>query len=153
MAEGWALWHAGKSESQDRSWIPPIREFGRYLRSIGESDAYVLDKEYVYYDLDWQKETTEGNRIQLIERHKLPTGYEEAYEEYNDEPIEIAGREYEIDVSRVFGSDTYKEVRTMLEAPDFPLKKEYIAMKKKFENLKETYDKKKPRKSFISRFH
>ena len=43
LAEGWALWHAGKSESQDRSWIPPIREFGRYLRSIGESDAYVLD--------------------------------------------------------------------------------------------------------------
>lgn len=46
MAEGWALWHAGKSESQDRSWIPPIREFGRYLRSIGESDAYVLDDRF-----------------------------------------------------------------------------------------------------------
>ena len=30
MTEGWAIWHAGKSESQDRSWIPPIREFGRY---------------------------------------------------------------------------------------------------------------------------
>lgn len=123
-----------------------------YGDDLPELDVMV-DKEYVYYDLDWQKETTEGNRIQLIERHKLPTGYEEAYEEYNDEPIEIAGREYEIDVLRVFGSDTYKEVRTMLEAPDFPLKKEYIAMKKKFENLKETYDKKKPRKSFISRFH
>ena len=36
MTEGWAIWHAGKSESQDRSWIPPIREFGRYLQSIGE---------------------------------------------------------------------------------------------------------------------
>ena len=46
LAEGWALWHAGKSESQDRSWIPPIREFGRYLRSIGESDAYVLDDRF-----------------------------------------------------------------------------------------------------------
>ena len=45
-AEGWALWHTGKSESQDRSWIPPIREFGRYLRSIGESDAYVLDDRF-----------------------------------------------------------------------------------------------------------
>ena len=46
LAEGWALWHTGKSESQDRSWIPPIREFGRYLRSIGESDAYVLDDRF-----------------------------------------------------------------------------------------------------------
>lgn len=46
LGEGWALWHAGKSESQDRSWIPPIREFGRYLRSIGESDAYVLDDRF-----------------------------------------------------------------------------------------------------------
>ena len=46
LAEGWALWHAGKSESQDRSWIPPIREFGRYLHSIGESDAYVLDDRF-----------------------------------------------------------------------------------------------------------
>ena len=46
LAEGWALWHTGKSESQDRSWIPPIREFGRNLRSIGESDAYVLDDRF-----------------------------------------------------------------------------------------------------------
>lgn len=46
VTEGWALLHAGRSESQDRSWIPPIREFGRYLRSIGESDAYVLDDRF-----------------------------------------------------------------------------------------------------------
>ncbi len=43
VTESWAVWHAEKSESQDRSWIPPIREFGRYLQSIGETDAYVLD--------------------------------------------------------------------------------------------------------------
>ncbi len=46
VTEGWAIWHAGKSESQDRSWIPPIREFGRYLRSIGERDAYILDDRF-----------------------------------------------------------------------------------------------------------
>ena len=46
LAEGWALWHTGKSESQDRIWIPPIREFGLYLSSIGESDAYVLDDRF-----------------------------------------------------------------------------------------------------------
>ena len=43
MTEGWAVWHTGKTESQDRSWIPPIREFGRYLRSMGDDGAYILD--------------------------------------------------------------------------------------------------------------
>ena len=46
VAEGWVLWHSGKTESQDRSWIPPIREFGRYLKSIGEQDVCVLDNRY-----------------------------------------------------------------------------------------------------------
>jgi len=46
VAESWAVWHAEKFESQDRSWIPPIREFGRYLQSIGETDAYVLDNRF-----------------------------------------------------------------------------------------------------------
>lgn len=46
MTEGWAIWHAGKTESQDRSWIPPIRELGRYLRSIGDNEAYVLDDRF-----------------------------------------------------------------------------------------------------------
>lgn len=46
VVEGWALRHAAKHETQDRSWIPPIREFGRYLRSIGEGEAYVLDDRF-----------------------------------------------------------------------------------------------------------
>lgn len=46
VAEGWAMQHANKSTSQDRSWIPPIREFGRYLRSIGNNNAYVLDSRF-----------------------------------------------------------------------------------------------------------
>ena len=46
MTENWAIWHAEKTESQDRSWIPPIREFGLYLQSIGEKDAYVLDDRF-----------------------------------------------------------------------------------------------------------
>lgn len=46
VAEGWAIQHANKSTSKDRSWIPPIREFGRYLRSIGDNDAYVLDNRF-----------------------------------------------------------------------------------------------------------
>lgn len=46
IAEGWATEHAGKSTSQDRSWIPPIREFGRYLRNTGRQEAYVLDDRF-----------------------------------------------------------------------------------------------------------
>jgi len=43
--EEWALLHAEKSISGDRSWISPIREFGRYLQSVGY-DAYVLDNRF-----------------------------------------------------------------------------------------------------------
>ena len=47
VAEGWALEHAGKSTTQDRSWIPPIREFGRFLISTGDTSAYVLDNKFI----------------------------------------------------------------------------------------------------------
>ena len=45
-AESWALQHAAKSTTCDRSWISPIREFGRYLQSIGDKEAYVLDDRF-----------------------------------------------------------------------------------------------------------
>jgi len=41
------LLHAAKSTTGDRSWISPIREFGRYLRSIGHEEAYVLDDRFI----------------------------------------------------------------------------------------------------------
>ena len=46
LAEGWANQQAEKSITSDRSWISPIREFGRYLYSIGYEDAYILDDRY-----------------------------------------------------------------------------------------------------------
>lgn len=46
VAEGWIIQHTEKTETQNRSFIPPIREFGRYLRSIGDSNAYVLDDRF-----------------------------------------------------------------------------------------------------------
>jgi integrase/recombinase XerD len=46
IAEGWAKQHAEKSVTGDRSWVSPIREFGRYLYSIGYEDAYILDDRY-----------------------------------------------------------------------------------------------------------
>ena len=46
ITEGWALQYAAKTTSEDRSWISPIKEFGRYLRSIGYPDTYVLDDRF-----------------------------------------------------------------------------------------------------------
>ena len=46
IVEGWANLQANKSTTQNRSWISPIREYGRFLRSIGDNDAYVLDNRY-----------------------------------------------------------------------------------------------------------
>lgn len=46
LAEGWANQQAEKSITSDRSWISPIREFGRFLYSIGYEDAYILDDRY-----------------------------------------------------------------------------------------------------------
>lgn len=44
--EGWSIIHAEKSLTGDRSWISPIREFGRYLQSLGYKDVYVLDDRF-----------------------------------------------------------------------------------------------------------
>ena len=46
LVEGWAEYYAARSETQDRSWVSPVREFGRYLNSIGDKDAYILDNRY-----------------------------------------------------------------------------------------------------------
>jgi integrase len=46
IAEGWAKSHSCKSISRDRSWVSPIREFGRYLQSIGCKDNYVLSDRF-----------------------------------------------------------------------------------------------------------
>ena len=46
LVEGWAEYYAARSETCDRSWVSPVREFGRYLNSIGDKDAYILDDRY-----------------------------------------------------------------------------------------------------------
>jgi integrase len=46
ICEGWALEHDAYSITCNRSWIPPIREFGRYLQSIGDTNAYILDHRF-----------------------------------------------------------------------------------------------------------
>lgn len=47
VAEGWAFEHAAESTTCDRSWVSPIREFGRYLRNTLDASAYVLDDKFI----------------------------------------------------------------------------------------------------------
>ena len=46
ITEGWAKQHSGNTISRDRSWVSPIREFGRYLQSLGYQDNYILDDRF-----------------------------------------------------------------------------------------------------------
>lgn len=45
--ENWAIIQESKSITGDRSWVSPIREFGRYMQSIGYENAYVLDDRFI----------------------------------------------------------------------------------------------------------
>ena len=47
VVDGWACEHAAKSTTSDRSWISPIREFGRYLVNMGDTSAYVIDNSFI----------------------------------------------------------------------------------------------------------
>ena len=47
VVDGWSIEHAGKSTTGDRSWVSPIREFGRYLVNAGDTSAYVLDNSFI----------------------------------------------------------------------------------------------------------
>ena len=80
VVDGWALEHAQKSTTADRSWVSPIREFGRYLVISGDSDAYVLDNSFIiqrYHPDVYLMTETEIQRFfnecdQYVLRHKAP---------------------------------------------------------------------------------
>jgi len=84
VTEGWAMRHACKSTSRDRSWISPLREFGRYLKSIGHADAYILDDRFTiqHYHAD----------VYLMSENEIQTFFKECdtYVLKND----IPGRAY-----------------------------------------------------------
>ena len=46
VVEAWVKQIELASKSQDRSFLPPIREFGRYLVSNGFNNAYILSDNY-----------------------------------------------------------------------------------------------------------
>jgi integrase/recombinase XerD len=66
VAEGWAIQHASKSITHDRSWVPPIREFGRYLRSIGDNTTYVLDNRFTIQHYHAEVYLMTNNEIQTF---------------------------------------------------------------------------------------
>ncbi|MCD7790742.1 MAG: NACHT domain-containing protein [Bacteroides thetaiotaomicron] len=115
---------------------------------LPQLDMCIRD-EYV----DYTVEDGDIVRTRITKTQDLPFGYEEKYEEINGESMEIVGRSYEIDILDVYERDFYKEVVDMLEDDAFPLKKDFYAVIAKYEELKESYERKPSKKKFISRFH
>ena len=113
---------------------------------------YWVEREYVYYDRNWDKDTDEIG-TQLIARIDLPEGYERSYMEWTGEEVEVVGKSYEICVVDVYRRSIYEDTLEMLTDDTFPLKKEFYSAKELYMKLKDKYKKKKDRKSFRSRFH
>ena len=143
----------GTSESSIYEFIADKYNFKEMIDGdeLPEMD-YWVDREYVYYDRNWDKDTDDIG-TQLIARIDLPEGYERSYIEWTGEEMEVVGKSYEICVVDVYRRSIYEDTLEMLTDDTFPLKKEFYSAKELYMKLKDKYKKKKDRKSFRSRFH
>lgn len=143
----------GTSESSIYEFIADKYNFKEMIDGdeLPEMD-YWVDREYVYYDRNWDKDTDDIG-TQLIARIDLPEGYERSYREWTGEEMEVVGKSYEIRVMDVYRRSIYEDTLEMLTNDTFPLKKEFYSAKELYMKLKDKYKKKKDRKSFRSRFH
>lgn len=143
----------GTSESSIYEFIADKYNFKEMIDGdeLPEMD-YWVDREYVYYDRNWDKDTDDIG-TQLIARIDLPEGYERSYMEWTGEEMEVVGKSYEIRVMDVYRRSIYEDTLEMLTNNTFPLKKEFYSAKELYMKLKDKYKKKKDRKSFRSRFH
>lgn len=143
----------GTSESSIYEFIADKYNFKEMIDGdeLPEMD-YWVDREYVYYDRNWDKDTDDIG-TQLIARIDLPEGYERSYMEWTGEEMEVVGKSYEICVMDVYRRSIYEDTLEMLTNDTFPLKKEFYSAKELYMKLKDKYKKKKDRKSFRSRFH
>ena len=143
----------GTSESSIYEFIADKYNFKEMIDGdeLPEMD-YWVDREYVYYDRNWDKDTDDIG-TQLIARIDLPEGYERSYIEWTGEEMEVVGKSYEICVVDVYRRSIYEDTLEMLTNDTFPLKKEFYSAKELYMKLKDKYKKKKDRKSFRSRFH
>lgn len=66
IVEGWVCLKEQNSVNPDRSWMSPLREFGRYLISIGETEAYVLGSKFVMHSYKPQPYLLNENEIQAF---------------------------------------------------------------------------------------
>lgn len=107
--------------------------------------------QYFYYNENWDK-PGKPEKQSLIVEDDLPAGYKDYHMEHYGEEMEAVGWIWEIDVMHTYDSEWYKSTIEMLEAEWFPLRKEYMAVQEKYEELKKTYQKKE-KKNWISRFH
>lgn len=46
IVEAWIIKHELKCQSQSRSWVSYIREFGKYLQRTGDTNAYILSDNF-----------------------------------------------------------------------------------------------------------
>jgi hypothetical protein len=58
-----------------------------------------------------------------------------------------------VDVGMLLESPEQNELLEIIMDDSFPLKREYVAAKKKYEELKAVYAKRKQRKDWAERFH
>lgn len=141
------------SSSAIYNFIVKLYDLKEYMLGKGLPDEDMnVTWSYVYYDKNWDK-PGEEEKLQLIKECELPNGYKEYYEAHNEEEMEIVGKIHQIEVSQAYSSTWGKSTVSILEADDFPLKKEYFAVKQKYTELVSSYEKRKTKKSFIDRFH
>ena len=106
--------------------------------------------EFTYYNANW-KDRSKPEKLSIIKECDIPDEYKEIY---GDE-FDIVGHVNQIEPLEIYNSP-YKYLKAtvdILEDETFPLKIEFRAVKKKYEELKVTYEKKKDKKDWISRFH
>lgn len=106
--------------------------------------------EFTFYNSNW-KDSSKKEKLSVIKICDIPDAYKEIY----GDNFEIIGHVNQIDVLHLFDNNySYlKDTVDMLEAESFPLKIEFNEVKKKYEELKSIYEKKKDKKDWISRFH
>lgn len=102
--------------------------------------------EYVYFNKNWMDSDAEEELV-LVRDFDVPVEYSEKYD------LEVVGHVSQINVPEVYDALNKERTVKMLEDENFPLKREYRAVRRKYEELKETYKKKNSKRDWISRFH
>lgn len=128
-----------------------VEEYGLRVMIDGDAlpwiDRNVVD-EFVYYNRYWMDDEV-PDEYELVKDYEVPSEYTDAF----GDDLTIEGHVIQIDVLDVYDTMGQIEMVDILEDENFPLKREYRAVRRKYEELKETYEKKNSKRDWISRFH